>query len=136
MIRNDRIAQAGEMNEAASPERRAERLDRRAFLFGAAAGLGALSLGGCVSDGMMSLAEAEKIYGPLPHEKFPVPAADVSKLDPKYYRQIVSYDSKEEPGGSGEVGVSTVAPALCNALAAAGTRPRRLPIRNEGFSWV
>lgn len=98
MIRNDRIAQAGEMNEAASPERRAERLDRRAFLFGAAAGLGALSLGGCVSDGMMSLAEAEKIYGPLPHEKFPVPAADVSKLDPKYYRQIVSYDSKEEPG--------------------------------------
>lgn len=50
--------------------------------------------------------------------------------------EIYVVDSKEEPGGSGEVGVSTVAPALCNALAAAGTRPRRLPIRNEGFSWV
>ncbi len=45
-------------------------------------------------------------------------------------------DSKEEPGGVGEVGLSTVAPALCNALAAAGDRPRTLPIRNEGFSWV
>ena len=45
-------------------------------------------------------------------------------------------ESTEEPGGVGEVGVSTVAPALCNALAAAGNRPRTLPIRNEGFSWV
>ncbi|MBL7752482.1 MAG: hypothetical protein JNN29_13930, partial [Chitinophagaceae bacterium] len=44
--------------------------------------------------------------------------------------------SEAEPGGVGEVGVSTVAPALCNALAAAGHRPRNLPIRNEGFSWV
>jgi len=45
-------------------------------------------------------------------------------------------NSTEEPGGVGEVGLPTVAPALCNALAAAGYRPRNLPIRNEGFSWV
>jgi isoquinoline 1-oxidoreductase beta subunit len=50
--------------------------------------------------------------------------------------EIYMIDSKEEPGGVGEVGLSTVAPALCNALAAAGYRPRNLPIRNEGFSWV
>lgn len=50
--------------------------------------------------------------------------------------EIFVIDSKEEPGGVGEVGLSTVAPALCNALAAAGYRPRTLPIRNEGFSWV
>lgn len=50
--------------------------------------------------------------------------------------EIYIIDSKEEPGGVGEVGLSTVAPALCNALAAAGNRPRNLPIRNEGFSWV
>ena len=50
--------------------------------------------------------------------------------------EVYMIESKEEPGGVGEVGVSTVAPALCNALAAAGHRPRTLPIRNEGYSWV
>ncbi|MBS1509496.1 MAG: xanthine dehydrogenase family protein molybdopterin-binding subunit [Bacteroidetes bacterium] len=50
--------------------------------------------------------------------------------------EIYVIDSKEEPGGVGEVGLPTVAPALCNALAAAGYRPRTLPIRKEGFSWV
>ncbi|MBK8609435.1 MAG: xanthine dehydrogenase family protein molybdopterin-binding subunit [Chitinophagaceae bacterium] len=50
--------------------------------------------------------------------------------------EVFMVDSKEEPGGVGEVGVSTVAPALCNALAAAGHRPRTLPVRNEGYSWV
>lgn len=50
--------------------------------------------------------------------------------------EIYIVESNEEPGGVGEVGLPTVAPALCNALAAAGQRPRTLPIRNEGFSWV
>ena len=50
--------------------------------------------------------------------------------------EIYTIESNEEPGGVGEVGLPTVAPALCNALAAAGDRPRTLPIRNEGFSWV
>lgn len=43
--------------------------------------------------------------------------------------------SQENPGGAGEVGVATVAPALCNALAAAGARPRRLPLKKEGYTW-
>jgi isoquinoline 1-oxidoreductase beta subunit len=50
--------------------------------------------------------------------------------------EIFIIESKEEPGGVGEVGVSTVAPALCNALAAAGYRPRTLPLKKEGFSWI
>jgi lipoprotein-anchoring transpeptidase ErfK/SrfK len=74
------------------------RLDRRAFLFGSAAfGLGALALSGCASDGM-SLAEAQALYGPLDKEKFPVPAVDVGKLDPKFYRRVVPYESDEAPG--------------------------------------
>jgi isoquinoline 1-oxidoreductase beta subunit len=44
--------------------------------------------------------------------------------------------SNETPGGMGEVGMPTVAPALCNALAAAGERPYRLPIKKDGFEWV
>lgn len=50
--------------------------------------------------------------------------------------EIYTVASEEEPGGVGEVGLPTVAPALCNALAAAGARPRTLPIKNEGFEWV
>ena len=50
--------------------------------------------------------------------------------------EIYTVESNQDPGGVGEVGVPTVAPALCNALAAAGVRPRNLPIRKEGFSWV
>lgn len=49
--------------------------------------------------------------------------------------EIYTIPSEEEPGGVGEVGLPTVAPALCNALAAAGYRPRSLPLKNEGYSW-
>ena len=34
----------------------------------------------------------------MPEEKFPIPPVDVSKIDPKYYRNIVNYESKEAPG--------------------------------------
>ena len=73
-------------------------LNRRSFLFGSAVGLGALGLAGCVTSDGMSRAEAAKLYGPVPDEKFPIPAVDVSKLDPKYYRRTVRYDTKEAPG--------------------------------------
>ncbi len=81
----------------AAEDKGARLLDRRAFLHGAAAGLGALGLSGCASDGI-SLAEAQKMYGPLPQEKFPVPAVDVGKLDSKYFRRTVPYDSNEPAG--------------------------------------
>jgi isoquinoline 1-oxidoreductase beta subunit len=44
--------------------------------------------------------------------------------------------STEPCGGIGEVGMPTVAPALCNALAAAGSRPYRLPLKKDGWEWV
>ncbi|WP_127754411.1 L,D-transpeptidase [Devosia sp. 1566] len=92
---DDGFAGAGEMTTAAG----VCSLNRRRFLVGAAAGLGAVGLAGCASSGTdMSLAEAKLAYGPLPQERFPVPAVNVSKINPKYLRRIVRYDTAEAPG--------------------------------------
>ena len=72
-------------------------LQRRSFLTGSAACIGALGLAGCAADGI-SLAEAKKMYGPVPDEKFPIPAVDLGKIDPKFFRQTVRYDSTEAAG--------------------------------------
>lgn len=77
---------------------RAGLLNRRSFLVGSAAGLGALGLAGCATSDDLMLAEAAKVYGPMPGERFPIPAVDISKIDPKYYRRTVSYASKEAVG--------------------------------------
>ena len=98
MIMDRGIADAGEMDEGALPGLRSGLLNRRSFLFGSAVGLGALGLAGCVTSDGMSRAEAAKVYGPVPDEKFPIPAVDVSKIDPKYYRRTVRYDTNEAPG--------------------------------------
>ena len=98
MIMDGGIADAGEMDEGARPGLRSGLLNRRSFLFGSAVGLGALGLAGCATSDGMSRAEAAKVYGPVPDEKFPIPAVDVSKIDPKYYRRTVRYDTKEAPG--------------------------------------
>jgi lipoprotein-anchoring transpeptidase ErfK/SrfK len=71
-------------------------LIKRRALAGAA-GLGALALAGCTSAGM-SMAEAERVYGPLPDERFPVPAVNVNKINPKYRRNTVRYDTREVAG--------------------------------------
>jgi lipoprotein-anchoring transpeptidase ErfK/SrfK len=98
MIMDGEIADAGEIDEDVRPRLRSRLLDRRSFLFGSAVGLGALGLTGCATSGGMSRTEAAKVYGPVPDERFPIPAVDVSKVDPKYYRRTVRYDTKEAPG--------------------------------------
>ena len=72
--------------------------DRRSLLLGGAAGVGALSLGGCMATDGMSRAEAEKWYGAVSDKKFDIPPVDVGKIDPKYYRRTMAYPSKEAPG--------------------------------------
>ncbi len=97
-ILRDGIADAGESNEEAHAGLRSGRLDRRSFLLGSAAGFGALGLAGCMPSDGLSLAEAEKLYAAVPDKKFPIPAVDVGKIDPKYYRRKVRYETKESPG--------------------------------------
>ncbi|HEU0150373.1 MAG TPA: L,D-transpeptidase, partial [Bradyrhizobium sp.] len=94
MIMDGGNANAGAIDEAALL--RSGLLDRRSFLFGSAISLGTLGLAGCAITDDMS--EAKKIYGPVADKRFDIPAVDVSKLDAKYVRRTVRYDTKEAPG--------------------------------------
>ncbi|WP_230533833.1 L,D-transpeptidase [Microvirga roseola] len=98
MIMDGGNTDAGETEESASLGRRVGLLSRRSFLVGSSVGLGTLGLAGCATSSGMSLAEAAKVYGPVSDEKFPIPAVDITKVDPKYYRRTVRYDTKEAPG--------------------------------------
>lgn len=73
------------------------KLGRRPFLHGAISSCG-LILSGCVTTAHTTNKSVNRktaaIYKALPREKFPIPAADVSRLDPKFYRTVV-----EAPAG-------------------------------------
>jgi lipoprotein-anchoring transpeptidase ErfK/SrfK len=65
----------------------------------------ALTLAGCVSPQMPQDADLKAphptyvaMYGPQPDEKFPLPATDISTVDPQFLRREVAYDSPERPG--------------------------------------
>ena len=97
MIIDGGKAGAGATGEAALQGFRSG-FNRRSFLLGSAIGLGLLGLAGCATTDDMSSMEARKLYGPVADKKFPIPAVDISKIDPKYFRRTVRYDSKEAPG--------------------------------------
>lgn len=76
---------------------------RRNFLAGGAS-LAALTLAGCATQRMQSTVTPQfsdyylAMYGPLPDEKFPVPAIDLTKLDPSMFRTEVDDPTGERPG--------------------------------------
>ncbi len=74
-------------------------LDRRSLMLGSLAAVGAaVSLTGCASLwGGGPYASAET-YGPRPSERFPIPAVDVSKVNPDLLRRVVSYPTDEPVG--------------------------------------
>ena len=99
MMTDKTNAGAGDRIEAVLPMAASRLFHRRSFLVGSAVSVGALALSGCAtSDGNMSLVEAEKVYGPVPTEKFPIPGVDVTKVESKYFRKTVRYETKEAPG--------------------------------------
>lgn len=93
MIKDSGIADVGGMDEGM----RSGRLSRRTFLLGAA-GLGAAGLAGCANPEFMSLDEARKVYGAVDDKKFKIDAVDVTKVENKYFRRLVNYESNEAPG--------------------------------------
>lgn len=86
-------------------------LSRRRFLTGAAS-LGTLVVSGCVSTqesaapvakapvepAPVADANALAMYGPLPNERFPIPAVDLKKVPSRFYRRQVDYVTEEPVG--------------------------------------
>ncbi len=80
-------------------------LTRRALITGAAG----LALAGCTTGTARRPAPVVAgpsaidpyylaMYAAMPQEKFPIPAVDLRKLDPVYFRQVVDYPTQERPG--------------------------------------
>lgn len=116
-------------------------ISRRAFLAGAV-----VSLTGCTTAGSRLAPEPAAygpppvqpdpfyamMYGAMPNERFPVPAVDITRVDPRFLRQEVPYAAAEEPG---TVVVDTSERFLY--LVREGGRALRygVGVGREGLSW-
>ena len=84
-------------------------LSRRSFVVGAAAALAACQSERVAQTSGAVLAQANtgsfdpalmSMYGPMPNEKFPMEAIDLSYVDPRFYREVVDTppNIKSKPG--------------------------------------
>ena len=114
------------------------RLDRRAFLSGLGSAAAMAGLAACTTtpppapriDGA-TLSYAE-IYGPRPQERFPLPAADISKLDPRFYRREIIDPTGEKPGS---IVVDTRSFHLYYVMPAGRAMRYGVGLGRQGFEW-
>jgi lipoprotein-anchoring transpeptidase ErfK/SrfK len=113
-----------------SPLRKALRLGVLAF---------ALAVAGCVSNqapqqGLTRLIDPAYVamYGPRPDEPFPLPATDISEVDPKFLRREVAYNGREEPG---TIVVDTDARYLYLVRENGRAIRYGIGVGNEGMAW-
>jgi lipoprotein-anchoring transpeptidase ErfK/SrfK len=111
---------------------------RRAFLAGGAS-LAALSLAGCATSRRLDLTEQPQfseyylqMYGPLPNERFPIPAIDLTKLDPDMFRTQVADPTGEAPG---TIVVNTTERHLYLVLEGGQAIRYGVGIGRDGFTW-
>lgn len=116
------------------------RLSRRGLL----AGAGAFALAGCtvaqpqtrvVSGGAQRFAipaEYLEMYGPIPSEPYPIPAVDLTKVPPEFYRRQVRNPTGERPG---VVVVDTPARYLYFTQPGGMAMRYGIGIGRQGFDW-
>ncbi|MGU3575409.1 L,D-transpeptidase [Brucellaceae bacterium C25G] len=73
-------------------------LTRRAFIVGLPAALAACNSTQAVKEDLRISPYHQAMYAPVEGEPFPVPAPDLKKIDPQYYRREVAYSSGYMPG--------------------------------------
>ena len=109
---------------------------RRSFLAGAAS-LVALSLAGCATQRMRIETPQFSdyylaMYGPLPDEQFPVPAIDLTQLNPTMFRTEVADPTGERPG---TIVVNTSERHLYLVQEGGQAIRYGVGIGREGFAW-
>ena len=125
--------------EQKAPSGRLVELTRRAFV----SGIGALALGGCTASrghgvrlglsGEEALrAEFDRLYGPRPNERFPIPAVKRRRLKPAFYRRTVPYETREKPG---TIIVDTAAKYLYLVQEKGRAIRYGIGVGRQGFSW-
>ncbi|WP_421726317.1 L,D-transpeptidase [Bauldia sp.] len=80
-------------------------LSRRAFMLGGVSA-GGLALAGCTTTPKPATTPAlppidpayVRMYAPIPEERFPIPAPNLRKIDPSFYRRVVKDPTGERPG--------------------------------------
>lgn len=113
---------------------------RRAFLIGASA----VALSGCVSTAQQpeptKVAQASApvravppMYEAMPYEQFPLPAVNVAKVDPKFWRQEVDYPTSEKVG---TVIVDTPNKYLYHIRGNGRAMRYGIGVGRDGFSWA
>ena len=73
-----------------------------------------------------------KMYGAMPDERFPIPAVDLSKIDPVYLRRFGEYETAEP---AGTVIVDTAKRVLFLTLPDGKAIRYGIGIGREGFAW-
>ena len=117
--------------------------ERRSFLAASGSFL-ALALAGCSTSARQTISVAQpapkqrfddavlSMYRAMPEEEFPVPAADLSSLDPAFYRTAVDYVTSEAPG---TVVVDTATRYLYHVEAGGTAMRYGVGIGRAGFAW-
>lgn len=117
---------------------------RRQFLAGAAA-LAGLALAGCSTTsggnrpGRAMAGQGQidpfylDMYAAMPEEKFPIPAMDIRRLDPVYWRQLVDDPTGERPG---TVVVDTADRFLYHVRDGGRAMRYGVGIGRDGFDWA
>ncbi len=103
------------------------------------AGFSALSLVGCTATRAPQQPPQPQfdpfyvnMYGPLPNEKFPVPAVDLRYLKPEYYRRVVPDPTGER---AGTIVVDTPSRYLYLVLEGGQAIRYGCGIGRDGFAW-
>lgn len=113
-------------------------LDRRMFLLAAGS-----ALAGCTAAvtqpqvepvGYSGVADPYYVsmYAAMPNEEFPIPAVDVSKIDPRYLRQDVAFQTDQQPG---TIVVDTREKFLYLVLENGRALRYGVGVGREGFEW-
>ncbi|MBJ6132826.1 L,D-transpeptidase [Ochrobactrum sp. Q0168] len=114
---------------------------RRSFLIGASA----VALSGCVSTAQppqpakpvnKPVAPSQPVplmYQAMPEEQFPLPAVDISKVDPKFWRQEVDYPTSEVKG---TIIVDTPNKYLYHVLGNGRAMRYGIGVGRDGFAWA